>query len=377
MSSSAAKEAAAVPSLAATAATERFLFSVVNSKPPTSQLEQRLRKLAENRTVLGAPCDFGEKRIYSAIVERLIQTYVSEKRGAGPGRIYVLYAPPSSGKTIGAIYFFENVLLQLNTTGIMISGANQNYLFHMATVLGCDVTDPGWVHSLLAALMPGPASANTGHAPLLLLDEFDVEGDGNVNILFMNIFKQQVLNKGFFCIIQTQNKSLANKLCRMDTGQKIAPLPSVLQIPWLGFGDPEWDIVMWDIIMLTKLIHLRYPGRFTEETITWIEEGMTPTIAINEAEKRLRPKIASEEAFVADLKKADDARPTSKRQYLDFKTHEPTSKRPCLDSKTHEPKLTQGPKLAHGIVWAHGAKLTHGPKLIHGPRKDGPKLPDP
>ena len=80
---------------------------------------------------------------------------------------------------------------------------------------------------------------------MLLLDEFDVKGDGNGNIFLINNFMQQVINKGLlFPLFHTQNKALANELCRMVTYQKIATLPSVLQVPRLEFGDPGWDIVI-------------------------------------------------------------------------------------------------------------------------------------
>jgi hypothetical protein len=79
---------------------------------------------------------------------------------------------------------------------------------------------------------------------LLLLDEFDVEGDDNGSIFLINNFMQQVINKGLFPLFHTQNKALANELWHMVTYQKIAPLPSVLKVPRLGFGNPERDIVI-------------------------------------------------------------------------------------------------------------------------------------
>ena len=295
--------AASVTGEAVSQLSSRLSGQTETTHPSPASTIARFQTLAKARTILGGPLNYGDKKVLSPIVEILAGMYkgdlLAEKVGAG--KTYVFYAPPSTGKTTGAQYFFERGLPKLETTGIMISGTARNYHNHMATLLGCDVSDGTWPASLTAAMMPEPGDHRQGsYPPLLLLDEINWLGENDVNILFMDIFMRLVVDRRFICVVQTQNLQVANKLCNLNAGQKIAPLPSLLETPWLGVTEKvPWKIVQWEATALVKLVRSRFPGRFEqEERFDWVVDGMTPTHVITEASKRCSAQGCSKESCI-------------------------------------------------------------------------------
>jgi hypothetical protein len=77
-----------------------------------------------------------------------------------------------------------------------------------------------------------------------------------------------------FVVVMTQDKSVANRLCALNGGVRVQPLP--------GFNEgskmlPEWREDEWPRDLLMEAIRYEYPGNFNSyEECTFIKEGMSP-----------------------------------------------------------------------------------------------------
>lgn len=153
---------------------------------------------------------------------------------------YVLYAPPSSGKTTAARAFLKFSLKRLFPTSeeiphaIMLSGSvdESTYFQHIAGAVLAGKTP--WFASLMMALSRSAEEITSGKPPsILILDNFDDCGPNNVNVKNMTHFchdlhrLQELHGKSLEMniIILTQNRDTGDALCRINNWKKIAPMP--------------------------------------------------------------------------------------------------------------------------------------------------------
>jgi hypothetical protein len=183
-------------------------------EPNASSLLTKFENMAKERKVifdiLPQPPLPPEKTVDSPIVLALEDLYTAPQPD---GRTYVLYAPPTQGKTCGARYFLQNHLPMftdsekgpIETRGIMITGPgaqSENYFAYMARIL--EVGDcKGWMYSLIAALMPDPRKQNQ-LSSILLLDNFNVASKENQS--FLEAFMATSVGCGFYTVVITQGK---------------------------------------------------------------------------------------------------------------------------------------------------------------------------
>lgn len=270
-------------------------------EPNASTLLTKFENMAKKRQVifdmLPQPPLPPEMTVESPIVLALEDLYTSPQPD---GRTYVLYAPPTQGKTCGARYFLQDHLPRFkdskgrpttDTQGIMITGPGaqtENYFAYMAKILG--VGDcKGWMYSLIAALMPDPRNPNR-LSSILLLDNFNTASQDNR--YFLEALIAASVRCGFYTVVITQEKEFANTMSAMNKGMKIAPLPGAVG-EGSTYSDPKWNDLVWEKSLLCDMVDLLYPGEFESDTksgYTWITHGMTPTEACWEADKRTKKK---------------------------------------------------------------------------------------
>ena len=172
---------------------------------------------------------------------------------------------------------------------LMVSGPadEETYFQHMARLF--EAGDTPWFESLLGALSTSPSEPDR-QSSILILDDFDDEGPGGINVKFMRHFCKELYEAQhqneqmrIRIVILTQKKDIANKLCRINNWEKIAPMPGSFQpLPEEKMNeeqlpDPDWTLLPWKAEELKSLVK-RYFGEDLEENcFSWIKDGMNPT----------------------------------------------------------------------------------------------------
>lgn len=261
--------------------------------PFTSQMLADMEEHAAKCSVLGLSgfvYDHDHTLLGSPLGECISDGLGSEEE-AVPPKTYILYAPPSLGKTTAAVSIFKELLPEEGVKGIMITGRSlkSNYFQHVAKELGVPYSSD-WVKCLLAALSPAPGSKTV---PVLVLDEFNASGNDDLNIQLMDAFMRMVYGRRLICLVITQDRDVAKKLALLNGYQKIAPLPAALVAYEDGAPGPEfeipkageithwnWKCFDWRLDELTELAEKRCEQReivFTPELRARIRVGMTPS----------------------------------------------------------------------------------------------------
>jgi hypothetical protein len=147
----------------------------------------------------------------------------------------------------------------------------------------------------------------------------------NCNITLVDALMRFIYEKrqGIHLIVVTQNQGVADELCRLNMWQKIAPLDGLTNptrkqvrkkeatmppdddaIPW----NPK--ALEWSLENLTKFIDSRFKDHGFEkggeddenkDIVTWLELGMTPTDAEQQAETLLEEKKTSTAGTTKEL----------------------------------------------------------------------------
>jgi hypothetical protein len=268
----------------------------------SSSILQKIEGLADRREVChGGNMDPSlflspHETVESPIVEALEDLYINARPH---GRTYVLYAPPTQGKTCGARYFLQTQLFNFTSEdnvslpppkGIMITGTGiQNYFQHMESILGAQ--DCGaWMVSLIAAMMPDANLPMDHLTPVLLLDHFN--HDSEENRVFLEKLFCSAHNCKFYIVIITQNREFANYMCKMNGGKKIAPLPAAIsnRDDKEAWKDPTWNGLKWSRALLSEMIDLKFPNQFIPEDShghAWLSSNDSPQEAIWKATEKL------------------------------------------------------------------------------------------
>ena len=284
-----------------------------------AELVDNVRNLARQQTVYQSGVLEKEEYVKSPLLQLLIDNRITF--ASSPGLAHVLYAPSSSGKTCALRYFVETILKDAGAPALMISGNghNVNYLDYMATVLRIREGTQGrseaqWIASLVAGLSPQSNMPAVRHAPVLVLDEFNLPGENDQNINFADSFARFIYARSFTVIFVTQDLAMAKELCKLNQWQKIGPLPGLSQPErWslkkgeLPPANYNWNGMQWTTERLTTMImqRKRFKNKFNEQVkdgvLEWLEEVSTPTAAIAAASEQLALALPEYE-ISSDLK---------------------------------------------------------------------------
>ena len=239
----------------------------------TSMLLGELRKQVSERTLYS----YGKVEHYtdakfapSPLYTKLIAAHQCLRVSDNTSRI--LSAPPSSGKTTAAKMFMKLVLGgDLCCPGLMFTGIsnNSNYFESIVDCFSVYEADPVAVFKCLIAALSRSVNATQG-SPWLILDEFNVKGENDINMVFAETLFRQVAEKqlNFNILFITQKEQMANDMLALNKWQKISPLPkftspdssTILHADMApGEGEFSWPTVPWTKRQLTMVVFLRYP----------------------------------------------------------------------------------------------------------------------
>ena len=197
----------------------------------------KVKELLDQRAIL---CDFNAFEmnlavasseqpdpVQSPIIDALINLY---SQAVLQGVIYVMYAPAGQGKTFGArsllrnFYAFQGGEVEQNVKALMLTGQarhNSDYMSQLGDQLGATGVH-GWIHALLFAL-DQPENLEPS---LLILDGFNSLGEENVNERFIeHLYGLMNAQKNMIVVVSTSDEVVANQLCSLNGGQRVAPLP--------------------------------------------------------------------------------------------------------------------------------------------------------
>jgi len=237
--------------------------------------------------------------VLSPALQYLINLY---GEGHNSGVIYVLHDKPGQGKTVAGRALLQNFYAFPTdgqeqeqdefVKGFMVTGQmiDEDYMSMLAEKVGATGVK-GWVHALLLA-MDQPLT----HQPsILILDSFNSLGKDEVNLHFIKGLCGLINGKkNLFVVVATQNKQVADALCGLNGGQRIAPIPGCYS------GDdktsPNWKEEKWGRSLLIEAIRYQFnDNEFSEKfgddcKFDFISDDMTPLQATMAAARSLRRK---------------------------------------------------------------------------------------
>ncbi|KAL3923746.1 MAG: hypothetical protein SGILL_001470 [Bacillariaceae sp.] len=264
-----------------------------------SALLGKLEDLGKKRTFLvpegAVPPKFDRSTLVDSPVLECLRNLYLEKEAAAN---FVLFAPPSTGKTTGAVAMLKWVLEQFEPEekprALMISGpvVQPGYFRHMSAALGAEEGE-AWFEPLCAALKADPSKPKRKKS-LLIMDDFDSTGPDNCNIEFIKVFCKTLYAKQdydrsseIFVVVMTQKAEIANELCHMNNWKKIVPMPGSF-VPPQGvqnnapLPDPAWTGLRWKKEQLVDLLKGRFSKpvfkNFRQEDLDTIVDGDNPTL---------------------------------------------------------------------------------------------------
>jgi hypothetical protein len=294
----------------------QLAFQLATATPPTLEalralvaqdgnlghFYRKINGLLDKRTVLRDADAFEEKRsevsapVMSPMVNALINLY-APPAPAKDGVIYVMHAKSGQGKTFAARAMLQEFYEFPPTNegepaehikGLMITGQDldADYNSSLSEMLGAREVN-GWIHALLLAL-DQPRGKQPG---LLILDSFNSLGNATEDGSFVNVkFIKRLYDlingmKNLFVVVITQDEAVAAKLCSMNHGQRIAPVPTTYT------GEPtmpQWKNMECSIEILIKVVRYWYDDFPENHEFRFITDGMTPLAATQEARYFLR-----------------------------------------------------------------------------------------
>jgi hypothetical protein len=260
-------------------------------------VHKKVKELMDQRAILCESDGFAMQQrgesdqtepVKSPIVDGLINLY-SQSHPAPQGVIYVMYAPAGQGKTFGARSVLEHFYDfpgegDTRLKGFMLTGQylDNDCMLQLSAHLGATAVK-GWVHALLLA-MDEPENLEPS---LLSLDGFNSLGEDNVNEAFIKtLYGLMNATKNMIVVISTQEETVANKLCSLNGGQRIVPLPGT----YTGEEtSPTWNGMKWSRDLLIEAVRYEFPEKFpTNHEFDFIVGGMTPLQAKKAALSSLR-----------------------------------------------------------------------------------------
>lgn len=245
--------------------------------------------------------------VKTPLMEYIQSAYTSKSRGNS----HVIFAAASVGKTSACRAIMQLVTTGRNIQALMITGAQKGvpYLAHMAKALNIEKGE-----DVLVDLIDGMRTVSPEPASLLILDEMNDASADDCNITLVDALMRFIYDQhqGIHLMVVTQNPQVADRLSKLNSWQKIAPLEGLTKptrrevrnkeapVPGLE-EDINWDPanVAWSLINLTKFIDTRFQDHGFEKNqdgvITWLRQGMTPTEAEQQAEELLEKEMTRKE----------------------------------------------------------------------------------
>ena len=168
---------------------------------------------------------------------------------------------------------------QQNGKALMLTGQarHNDYMSQLGDQLGATGVH-GWIHALLLA-MDQPENLEPS---LLILDGFNSLGEENVNERFIeHLFGLMNAQKNMIMVVSKSEEAVANQLCSLNDGQRVAPLPG----SYTGkVTSPTWNGMNWSRDLLIEAVRFKFPGTFPQDAnFDFITTGMTPLQAIQVA----------------------------------------------------------------------------------------------
>ena len=278
---------------------------LVTQDKDAGKVYSRIKNLMEERKVLCDADRFGmdfnrcTNPVLSPALQYLINLY---GEGHNSGVIYVLYDKPGQGKTVAGRALLQNFYAFPSDgkeqdsflKGFMVTGQmmDEDYMSMLAEKVGATGVK-GWIHALLLA-MDQPLT----HQPsILILDGFNSMGKDQANLQFIKWLYGLINGKmNLFVVVATQNKQVADALCELNGGQRIAPIPGSYA------GDdkisPHWKEEKWSRSLLIEAIRYQFNDNESAENFgddcmfEFISNDMTPLQATMAAARSLRWKRA-------------------------------------------------------------------------------------
>lgn len=278
----AAKNAAYV-----TRAVSEAISAAKSTEVESSTLFQQLRAEVFARTVYSygkKDVDYAEKKYASSpVYAKLVRAHESLIVADSTSRI--IYNPPSSGKTSAAKMFMKKVLGNVSnpSPGLMFTGVSavNNYFESITDCFPDHQSDPATVFKCVISALSRSSTAKQ-RSPWLILDEFNLPGEDNINLKFAETLFRQVSEEklNFNILFITQKEEMANELLSYNCWQKISPLPgftspdstTVLhaeQVP----KDFSWVKMPWTRRQLSMVVFLKFPELLNDGNSIEEEEG--------------------------------------------------------------------------------------------------------
>jgi hypothetical protein len=273
----------------------------VNEKTDSAML-RRIQEQAKNNSVLGAPTH--ETLIAdSPMVEGLHQTAQkgvnAGDNACADGIAYVFFERRSQGKSSAARFFCQKSCRKSDCRSLLISASTggDTYFQRVAADLGVTFTS-NWARCLVSAMTKSPKEKNN---PFLFLDEFN-EGTKR-DLRDLNLFMRACQNLGFYLIVITSKKKIADDVMELNAFGKMRPLRFIHNGPTTNIrGQPgyeenktaDWKEIDWTFNQLKNLV-VKAMGEFGD--YGFIVAGMTPTDALIVA-RRLKNQREEQEGGV-------------------------------------------------------------------------------
>lgn len=253
-----------------------------------SALVTRIGKLSSKNALIGT--EHSDKVVAdSPMLDCLIQSAGDGENSVPPGYAYVFYERRSMGKSSSIRYFCSRNCKSAKVRSLVFAASSGGATYFQRVAFQLDVEfSSNWAACLVAAMKKHPKEDN--FSPFLFLDEFNHGTQQDLEDL--NNFMRQCQEKGFYLIIVTSEKDIADKIMRLNAWGKMRPLQflhngSILNYDGMPGYDPnkraKWKQVNWTVEQLKNLVIERC-GEFDD--YSFIRAGMTPNDALFEAEKK-------------------------------------------------------------------------------------------
>jgi hypothetical protein len=251
-----------------------------------STMLTKLQELSQNNSIVGAPTH--DKLVSdSPMIECLNETAGQGENSCAAGIAYVFFERRSQGKSSAARYFCRKACKVSGCRSILIgaTGIEETYFQRVATNLDVGYTS-NWARCLVSAMAKSPREKFN---PFLFLDEFNRGTERDLQEL--NMFMRVCQNRGFYLIIITSEKRIADEIMKLNAWGKMRPLQFIHNGPITNIrGQPgydenktaDWKQIDWTLDQLKSLV-IMAEGEFDD--YGFIVAGMTPTDALFEARR--------------------------------------------------------------------------------------------
>jgi hypothetical protein len=227
------------------------------------------------------------------MIECLNETAGQGENSCAAGIAYVFFERRSQGKSSAARYFCRKACKISKCRSILIgaTGSEETYFQRVATNLGVEYAS-NWARCLVSAMAKSP---NEEFRPFLFLDEFNRGTERDLQDL--NMFMRVCQNLGFYLIIITSEKHIADDIMKLNAWGKMRPLRFIHNGPITNIrGQPgydenktaDWKQIDWTLDQLKSLV-ITAEGEFDD--YGFIVARMTPTDALDEARRLKNQQI--------------------------------------------------------------------------------------